>query len=251
MKIAAAQIRSFAQDTEANIGSHIRMIELAAKQNIALIVFPEMSLTGYELELADVLAFNQNDERLTVFKEMATRYKMMIVVGAPIKIGGELYIGSFIFAPDGTMHIYTKQYLHTGEEVYFSSGLDFNPILEWSGERISFAICADITNPLHPKVASENNTTLYVPSIFYSTPTGIVEAYKQLSSYAEAYGMDILMANFTGHSYGLESRGKSAYWDHTGRLVGNLDETEEGLLVITKGIEGTKYSKVTTGYGNN
>src|SRR5688572_14357462 len=128
MKIAAAQIRSFAQDTEANIGNHIRMIELAAKQEVSLIVFPEMSLTGYELELAEFMAFDKNDQRLTVFIEMAVQNKMMIVVGAPIKIGGELYIGSFIFAPDATAHIYTKQYLHTGEEVYFSSGLDFNPI---------------------------------------------------------------------------------------------------------------------------
>lgn len=246
MKIAAAQIKSFAQDTEANIGNHLRMITLAAKQEVSLIVFPEMSLTGYELELAESMAFNQNDERIAVFKELAVQFKMMIVVGAPIKIGNELYIGSFIFAPDGTTHIYTKQYLHTGEEVYFSSGLDFNPILEWGGERISFAICADITNPLHPKAASDNDTTLYVPSIFYSTPTGIVEAYRQLSGYAEAYGMFILMANFTGYSYGLEARGKSGYWDHTGKLVANLDETEEGLLVITKDIEGITYNKVTT-----
>jgi predicted amidohydrolase len=244
MKIASAQIKSFAQNTEANIRNHLRMIELAAKRKVSLIIFPEMSLTGYELELAKSLALDKDDERLTIFNQKAIQYKMIIVAGAPIKIGDELYIGSFIFVPDGTTFIYTKQYLHTGEEVFFSSSSNFNPIIEWGGERISFAICADITNPLHPKAAAENATTLYAPSIFYATQAGIVEAYEQLRNYATTYGMQVLMSNYSGYSYGLESKGKSGYWDHTGKLIANMETDEEGLLVIEKDNNGFISNKV-------
>lgn len=244
--MASAQIKPFAQNTEANIEAHIRMIELAAIHGVKLISFPEMSLTGYELERAAELAIQINDDRLVVFKELATSYQMMIVVGAPVKIERELYIGSFVFTPDGTTHVYTKQYLHVGEEKFFSPGFDFDPIPEWGGERISFAICADITNPLHPKAASEKGTTLYLPGIFYSTPTGIVEAYEQLGDYAGRYKMKILMANYTGYLYGMESRGKSAYWDETGKLLGNMNTHEEGLLIITTDAQESISHKIIT-----
>ncbi len=239
MKIASAQIRPVAQNTEANISNHLRVIEEAAEQGVSFILFPEMSLTGYELELAAELAFEVTDQRLDIFAEKAKTYNMVIAAGAPVRIDGELYIGSFIFLPDGTMKVYTKQYLHVGEERFFVSGLDRHVEVEWNNEKIAFAICADIVNPLHAEAASKTGTTLYAASIFYSTPTGIVEAYEQLSRYAREYGMQVLMANFTGVSYNLEARGISAFWNKEGKLVKQLNEKEEGLLVVSTG--GSEY----------
>ena len=166
MKIATAQIRSFDQNTDANIQTHLRMIDLAAQQNVELILFPEMSLTGYERELADALSFSENDSRVAAFREKSVEHKMLIVAGAPIKINSQLHIGSFIFLPDGSLTIYTKQFLHDGEEKYFTPNSSFNPLIAFNGERISLAICADISNPRHPETASLNKTTLYIASIF-------------------------------------------------------------------------------------
>lgn len=232
MKLAAAQIRSVPQDTDANIRNHIRMIGLAAEQGVSFLLFPEMSLTGYEKELANEMSFTENDPRLTVFKEEAAKHKMTIIIGAPIKMDSELFIGAFVFAADGNSTIYTKQYLHQGEEKFFASGFLHNPLIEWNGKKVSIAICADIVNPLHPEQAAKNKATLYAASIFY-TPEGIAEAYDQLSSYAKKYTMQVLMANYAGNSYGLQSAGRSAYWNNEGILMGELNDDEEGLLVIT------------------
>lgn len=232
MKLAAAQIKSVPQHTDANIRSHIRMINLPAEQGVSLIVFPEMSLTGYEMELADELAFAENDVRLSVLKEQAVDFKMVIIAGAPIRINSELFIGAFVFTPDGNSAIYTKQFLHQGEEKFFAARFTHNPLIECNGETVSIAICADLVNPLHAAQAAKNKTTLYVASIFY-THGGIAEAYAQLSSYANKYGMQVLMANYAGSSYGLQSAGKSGYWNSKGKLMAALDHEEEGLLVVT------------------
>jgi predicted amidohydrolase len=231
MILSAAQIKPIKGDTESNIKRHYDLIELAAKNNVDLIVFPEMSLTGYEREEASKLAFTENDPRINILKELAALHNMIIVAGAPVKIKDKLCIGSFIFLPDGTTSIYTKQYLHSGEENFFVPNSEFNPVILSGNERISVAICADITNPVHSANAGNNKTTLYVASLFY-TPAGISEAYKQLSSYAQKYGMNILMANYGGPSYNLQSGGQSAFWSKNGLLVGNMDENTSGLLII-------------------
>jgi predicted amidohydrolase len=231
MKISAAQIRPVEHNTHSNIQTHLKMIELAAKQNVELIVFPEMSLTGYEREMAEQLAFTVNDFRLNVFRDKAEEYKMLIVVGAPIKIESTLYIGSFVFLPDGTTSIYTKQFLHDGEEKYFAPSCNYNPLIEFKNENISIAICADINNPLHPKQAYNRKTTLYLPSIFYTT-NGIAEGHTTLGRYAKEYSMKVLMANYAGSSYGLEAGGKSGFWNNEGDLVKQLDSKEENLLIV-------------------
>lgn len=231
MILAAAQTIPFSHDTEANIQAHLRLIDSAAEKGVQLIVFPEMSLTGYERESAAELAFTENDTRLDAFKAKAIEHQMIIIAGAPIRINADLHIGSFVFSPDGTVSVYTKQFLHTGEELFFAPSFDHNPFIELENERISFAICADITNPLHPANAGEKATTLYVASIFYS-PGGISEAYRQLSEYAKTYNMNVLMSNFGGPSYNSPSAGQSAFWNNSGALIAQLGNQTEDLLVM-------------------
>jgi len=231
MKIAAAQIKSFQCNTEANMHLHLTMIKAAADQKVSLILFPEMSLTGYERALAADLSFTTNDERLAIFKEKSKEYQMYIIVGAPIQINKELHIGSFVISPNGEMEIYTKQFLHTGEEIYFTPNLEFNPLILVDTQKISMAICADITNPTHAENASRKNTSLYLASIFY-TPTGIDEGYRILSHYAKKYQMNVLMSNYIGNAFNLEGAGMSAYWNSKGELVSHLINKEEQLLII-------------------
>jgi len=244
MIIAAAQTIPFEHNTDANIRSHLRLIKAAAEENVQLILFPEMSLTGYEREMADELAIAEHDQRLEGLKEMAVFHKMTIIAGAPIKINNQLHIGSFIFFPDNTVSIYTKQYLHDGEEKFFSPNFNFNPIVELGNEKCSLAICADIANPVHPRNAAENKATLYAASLFY-TPNGIAEAYQQLAGYAQKYAMNILMANYGGPSYNLPSGGQSAFWDDNGNLIGRMENDVEGFL-IADNCDGIWKTKVVT-----
>lgn len=237
MIIAAAQFNPKKRNTDVNIKTHLKLIDIAAQYEVQFLIFPEMSLTGYERELAEELSFSEEDERLSVLKDKAILHNMMISVGAPIKINSQLHIGSFIFLPDGSMHIYTKQFLHTGEEKFFSPSFSFNPLLTLENEKITTAICADIANSLHPENAGKQHTTLYTAGIFY-TETSMPKAFEQLSSYAKKYTMNVLMANYCGHSYQLQSGGQSAFWDNKGNLIGQLDSYSQGLLIVDKDING-------------
>jgi len=245
MIVAAAQTIPFEHNTNANIENHTRFIEAAARHGVQLIVFPEMSLTGYDRERADELSFSAQDQRLEGLKEMAVSHKMIIIAGAPIKVDGQLHIGSFIFSPDNTVSIYTKQLLHKGEEQFFSPNLNFNPVVKSGNEKCSLAICADITNPLHPRNAAANKTTLYAASLFY-TPNGIADAYGHLGRYAQKYSMNVLMANYGGPSYNMRSAGRSTFWDNKGNLVGNMANEGEGLLIADNSLGNWK-TKVLTG----
>jgi predicted amidohydrolase len=75
MKICIAQIKPIKGNISANIEAHKTFIELALTLNTEAIFFPELSLTGYEPELAKKLATNQNDNRLNIFQEISEKTK--------------------------------------------------------------------------------------------------------------------------------------------------------------------------------
>jgi predicted amidohydrolase len=233
MILASAQTKPKQGDISANLTDHYQLIKIASDKGADLIVFPEMSITGYERERADELAFIENDHRLRELRKLSSDLKLIIITGAPIRINSELHIGSFIFLPEGSVSIYTKQFLHSGEAQYFKSSFNYNPVIEMGKERISFAICADIDNPVHPENAHKCDSTLYIPSIFF-TISGIEEAYRGLSGYAKKYNMNILMSNYCGKVWGLDAGGGSAFWDKEGNLIETLDDSCKGLLIVKK-----------------
>lgn len=231
MILAAAQTKPKQGDIESNLIDHYNMIDLASKNGVDLIVFPEMSITGYERENARSLAFTETDARLDHLRQLSVDTQMILLVGAPILLKKKLYIGAFIIQPDHSISIYTKQYLHPGEEEYFSSSFDDNPLIHLDTEQISVAICADIVNPRHADTACKNGSNLYIASIFY-TPNGIAEAHQTLSDYSKQYHMNVLMANYCGQSWGLDSGGQSAFWNNNGDLIASLDNQGPGLLIV-------------------
>ena len=233
MILAAAQTKPKRGNIEENLMDHYRLIELASDQGADLIVFPELSITGYELVTADSLSFSQNDSRLDHLKELAVEKKIIIIVGAPLKINSNLFIGGFTFRPDDSVSLYTKQFLYPGEEEYYSSSFDYNPIFELDQEKVSMAICADIMNRQHPENAKKVGSTLYVSSIFFS-PEGIAGGHRLLSKYAKKHAMNVLMANYCGESCGRPAGGRSAFWDKDGELVAELEGSNPGLLIVEK-----------------
>src|SRR5438093_8392330 len=109
--IAAAQTIPIRGDVDANLERHIRLVRAAAAQHARVLVFPELSLTGYELDLADDLAFSESDPRLTPLIEVASSYGMALIVGAPARIGPQLFIGAFIISLGRSVELYTKHHL--------------------------------------------------------------------------------------------------------------------------------------------
>lgn len=233
MILAAAQTKPTRGDIDANLLDHYRLIELAVQNNAQLIAFPEMSITGYERENAHELAFSKDDSRLNHLKKLAIENNIIIIAGAPIQIESKMFIGEFIISPDNSVQIYTKQFLHEGEDGFFQSSFDHNPMVTIENKTISFAICADIDNPLHPENACKRETDIYIASIFFS-PNGIPNAYRDLQSYAQKHTMNVLMSNFSGESWGSPSAGQSAFWNNKGELIAQMNDLDSGILLVEK-----------------
>lgn len=231
MILAAAQTKPKRGDIDANLLDHYRLIKLAVQNKAQLIAFPELSITGYERENAQQLAFSKDDLRLNQLKKLAVENNIIIVAGAPVQIDAKLFIGEFIISPDNSVQIYTKQFLHEGEDEFFQSSFDYNPMISIENQKVSFAICADIDNPRHPENACKRETDIYIASIFFS-PNGISNAYRDLQSYSQKHQMSVLMSNFSGESWGYPSGGKSAFWNNKGELVAQMNDSDSGLLLI-------------------
>ena len=232
MILAAAQFNPYDGDIGKNIDIHLNFIDQAAKNEADLILFPEMSLTGYCREEASTLSFNKNDIRLDPIKKAAISHRMMVIVGAPVLLEETLYIGLFFIYPDGSELIYTKQYLHEGEGVYYEHSFEYNPKVKLGDDKFAAAICADIIHSEHAQKAADNNSSIYLASIFFSR-NGIENAHELLGTYAKKYHMAVLMSNFCGTSWGLESGGRSAFWSGRGELIGELGDSS-GLLIVEK-----------------
>lgn len=109
--ISVAQTCPFKGDVDANMGEHLRLVDLAASEGAHVILFPELSLTGYEVELAGHLAFSAHDSRLVPLIDKAASRSVTIIVGAPVRLGDRLHIGAFVLGPDGGVALYTKHRL--------------------------------------------------------------------------------------------------------------------------------------------
>ena len=231
MKVAAVQFNPNYNSIEGGIQAHLDWITKAASLGVDLILFPEMSLSGYHRADARKMALTKNDPSLQPIIDLAKEKSINAIVGAPILLNNSLYIGSFLILDNGKNHLYTKQYLHESEEKFFSSSFDYNPIVTIKGKKITLAICADISHPEHIETAKQNGADLYLASLFFST-NGIPIAHQLLTKYATSYEIGILMANYCKETWNLTAGGKSAYWNIEGRKIDQLNETEEGILIV-------------------
>ncbi|MCU4175919.1 carbon-nitrogen hydrolase family protein [Carboxylicivirga sp. N1Y90] len=233
MIFAAAQSNPVQGAIHDNVEEHFRLIHLAAQHSVELLIFPELSVTGYVREQGHKLALTEFDAAINILVDKAEDYNMHIVAGAPIYKNKQLHIGAYMLGPNDYLDMYTKQFLHDGEEKFYVPSQQEAPILSLNDEHFAPAICADIEHEEHPQKASQDGATIYLPSIFY-TPASIEGAHGKLSGYAQRNSMDVLMSNYVGSCYGAEAGGRSAFWNNKGDLLGELNATDSGVLVIDK-----------------
>ncbi len=232
ISISLAQITTKQGNIAYNIEKHCEWIEKAGEYDTDYIVFPELSLTGYELKPSASLIFAMDDERIEVIKNCCFKKKINAIVGAPIRTRAGIIIGSFIILKNGCTMIYSKQYLHEGEDNHFIPG-SLNPMISDRNENLSFAICADTSHENHRKNAYENNASVYISSALI-TPDGYKEDTSVLQKMAEEYKMTVFMANYCGTTGGYQAAGGSCAWNSNGEMIGQLDREKEGLLIIRR-----------------
>lgn len=228
MKIALAQIKSVPGDVEANLLKHLAFIERAAIEASSMIIFPELSLTGYEPTLARELAFGEDDPRLNIFQQLSDDYRMVIGVGAPTWQEAGVCISLLLFQPMAARQVYSKKYLHQDEEAYFVSGQNFTSLLV-NGRKVALAICYELSILEHANEAMAQGAEIYLASVAKSA-SGVASAHQRLATIARENTIPVLMVNNVGPADDFVGAGNSAIWNKQGELTSQLDQEEDLLF---------------------
>ena len=229
MIIAAAQLRSKAGDVPFNIERHLQFAHEAERHNADIIVFPELSLSGYEPSLAARLETTADDKRFAPLKTRAQQTAMTICAGMPLRTSDMPEIGMIVWRPDGSMDTYAKQILHDDELPFFSSGK--RDLTISIGERCLVpAICYESLQGSHAEAAFERGAEVYLASVA-KPERAIRKALTHYSVMAKRHEMTVIVANAVGPSDNFVAVGQSAVWNAAGECLGICSETDEALLV--------------------
>jgi predicted amidohydrolase len=228
MRIALAQIRSKPGDVDSNIATHRKFTEHAIDHQADVIVFPELSITGYEPTLARTKMRDAMDWRLTEFQRLSDSGTIQICFGAPLVGLTAPKIAAITVRPGQTQCCYSKMHLHADERPYFESGTEYTGVLPCKMP-LGLAICYELSIPVHVETVFEHGAKVYVASVAKSA-VGAANAMTHLKQTATEKNCYALMVNAVGPSDNFVSSGRSAVWNPRGDLLAELDDDHEGIL---------------------
>lgn len=233
--LAAAQSASVPQDVRANVATHLAFARAAAERSVSLLLFPELSLTGYELTSLATCLVGPEDEELVPLRDFSQKAHMTLIVGAPVasESGEKPSIGAICIQPDGSSALYRKRFLHAGEQAFAAPGSIDAHSINLNRERVSLAICADTVSQDHPRWAREAGATVYAAGVLwsdggYDTDAALMKAHCALNGFAA------LVANHASPTGGYQSAGRSAFWAGGGRLLCTAPSIGQALLVVQR-----------------
>ena len=131
IRVAAATPRVKVADVEANVEEICRMAEIAENEQVSILAFPELSVTGYSCGdlFAQELLVSRAEEGVKRLKTFSRGKSLTLVVGVPVRVRGSLYNCAAVIQNGSLKGIVPKIYLPTYNEFYesrwFSSGCDF------------------------------------------------------------------------------------------------------------------------------
>jgi len=212
--IAVAQPLCMANDVAANALTHAATIRSAGAR---VVVFPELSLTGYEL---DAPAIAVEDPRLAPIIEACAETGSVALVGAPVDgEAGRVHIG--MLAVDGTRATmaYRKTWLGGAEPDRFSPGSS-PAVLEVDGWRLGLAICKDTGIPAHAAATAALGIDAYVAGVLESAEDSAIpdERARRVATDRHVW---VAMASFAGSTGGGydQAAGRSGIWTPDGTVV--------------------------------
>lgn len=179
MKIAVVQTKPSPEDIPTNIKGHERFESTAASLGADLIIFPELSDTGYEPTNAIDYTSDRHDSRFDLLQEISDNHNITLGIGAPTKYSGSVCISLLLFHPGQQRQIYSKMYLHSDEEPFFIPGPSSTSLVG-NNPSIALAICYELSVPQHANDAAKNGAEIYLASVA-KTADGVEKAISRLS----------------------------------------------------------------------
>jgi predicted amidohydrolase len=212
--IAVSQPLCVSSDIAANAAIHAEAVRSAGAR---VVVFPELSLTGYEL---DAPAIRADDPRLAPIVEACRETGSLALVGAPLDSDtGRSYIAMLAVDAAGVTTAYRKMWLGGAEPDRFTPG-SAPAVLDVDGWRLGLAICKDTGVPQHAADTAAVGIDVYVAGILESADDAAIPD-ERARRIATDHGIWVAMASFagsTGGGYSLAAGG-SGIWGTDGVAV--------------------------------
>ncbi len=252
MKVALAQLNYIIGDFKGNSAKIIKNIENAKAEGADLVIFSELSVTGYyPHDLLEKKEFIVQAEK-TVNKIAEYCKGIAAIVGAPYVNKNErekkLFNAAFFLADGKILSVHKKTLLPAynifDEYRHFEPNKDFS-VIEYKNQRIAITICEDLwgnqstTNKLHrisimdklAKLKPDFIVNISASPFSYNQESGRKDI---LISKAKKYNIPIVYVNQTGAQGELIFDGGSAFINNQGEIVKELKYFEEDFLIINK-----------------
>ncbi|WP_298158630.1 NAD(+) synthase [Brevundimonas sp.] len=120
VRVAAATPVVHIADPKANAEEHVALIRQAGEQGVDLIVFPELSLSGYAIDDLHMQAalLDEVERQIVVIATAADEAGLVAVVGAPIRNGDALFNCAVVLGGGAVLGVVPKTYLPNYREYY-------------------------------------------------------------------------------------------------------------------------------------
>jgi Predicted amidohydrolase len=237
--VAAAQIPTVPEDIEANLETHLDYIAQARARGCDLVVFPELSLTGYTL--SDESFRLARSRHSKVIRQIAEASRDITTQFGFIEEGpaAQFYNATLAVRDGEIRHLHRKvnlpSYGNLDENKHFATGRFMETARLDETWRYAIVICADAWNPALVHLAAMNGATLLSVPISssidavegeFSNPDGWDLAVR---FYAMMYGMPVVMTNRVGTEGDHRFWGGSAVIDAHGRIITQAGDQQELL----------------------
>jgi NAD+ synthase (glutamine-hydrolysing) len=237
LKVALAQIDTTVGDLEGNAAKVREFTARARDEGAQLVVFPELTLTGYPPEDL-LLKTHFLDVAETTLRELASEVQGIVaLVGYPER-ADDVYNSAAVLADGAVAAVYRKVFLPNysvfDEARYFQSG-DEGALIELNGVPIGLTICEDIWEPGPPatdEALAGARIVVNLSASPYHAGKG-VEREAMLIQRARDSNVAVLFCNLVGGQDELVFDGHSVAIDVNGEVLARAPQFEEALVFCT------------------
>ncbi len=243
LKVGMAQITPKLGDIEANLALHLETVEAAADLGVELLVFPELSMTGYRLrDLAFSVALRTSFKD-PVFARLleASRDMDLVVSFVETDVRQKFHIAAAYLSGGEVVHLHRKVYLPTygmfDEGRYFAWG-DRVRAFDTRFGRVGVLICEDFWHVSSPYVLWLDGADILI--LVSASPGRGLATEQQIGSakwvehinqaYASMFTDFVVHTNRTGFEDGVTFWGGSTVYDPDGKLLAKGPYYEEALV---------------------
>lgn len=149
MKIALVSLDQIWEDKESNWHLCKKYVRNAARNYVEIIVFPEMTLTGFSSNVCKISENIDDSQTIRKFCTLAKKHGIAIVFGMALEVEKKYFNYCIFVSPDGLVagkYAKIHPFSFAREDRYFSHG-DSLEFVQYKGMNIGFSICYDLRFP--------------------------------------------------------------------------------------------------------